>query len=252
MNKGQITLLIIGIIGLLVSIGMLAGGGALLWVDNTIKDSDGFYCTRTIRIEKDSYAIVAGPDNIDMQGVWDWPWKYDYGDLGDLTAFRVEGSSNNPSNQIFMGVATASEIDDYLSGVELDEMASLHIIPSSVDYRNHPGSAVPGDPTSQTFWTESTHGTGPQVLEWEFVEPAGHSLVLMNGDGSAGIDVSIVLGAKTPRLFECMLEFFIFGGMFLFVSMLVIYLSVRRRSTVPSKSPEAPPSTENEGEKPYE
>ena len=135
-----------------------------------------------------------------------------------------------------------------MSGAELDEMASLHIIPSSVDYRNHPGSAVPGDPTSQTFWTKSTHGTGSQLLEWEFIEPAGYSLVLMNGDGSAGIDMSIVLGAKT-HLIEGAVEFFIFGGVFLFLGILLIYLSVRRWGYVPSKSPEAPLSTENKGGK---
>ncbi|UCH43583.1 MAG: hypothetical protein JSW16_03310 [Dehalococcoidales bacterium] len=244
MNKGQITLLVIGIIVLLVSIGMLAAGGTLLWLDSTIKDGDGFYCTRTIRIEKGSYAIVAVPDSIAMQGIWDWPWRYGYGDLGDLTAFKVEGSNNDPLNQVFIGVATASELDDYLTDVELDEISSLHIIPSSVDYRHHPGNAVPGNPATQTFWIESTLGTGSQVLKWDFVEPAGYSLVLMNGDGSAGIDMSIVLGVKAP-LIEDAVEFFVFGGVFLLFSVLVIYLSVRRRSTTVSESPEAPPSTEN-------
>ena len=64
MSAGKIILLVFGIIGLLISIGLLVGGGTLLWADNTIKDSEGFYTTETIRIEKDSYAIVTGPADI--------------------------------------------------------------------------------------------------------------------------------------------------------------------------------------------
>ena len=65
MSAGKIILLVFGIIGLLISIVFLVGGGILLWAQNTIKDTEGFYNTKTIQIEKDSYAIVTGPANID-------------------------------------------------------------------------------------------------------------------------------------------------------------------------------------------
>jgi len=79
------------------------GEGTLLWADNTIKDSEGFYTTETIRIEKDSHAIVTGPADIDIEAGWDWGWGWD---LGDLVTFKVEGSNNDPSNQIFIGAAS--------------------------------------------------------------------------------------------------------------------------------------------------
>jgi uncharacterized membrane protein len=260
MSAGKIILLVLGIIGLLISIGLLVGGGALLWADNTIKDSEGFYTTRTIQIEKDSYAIVTGPANIDIDAGWGWGWGWD---LGDLATFKVEGSNNDPSNQIFIGVARESDIDAYLSSVEYDEMTQLHIYPYSVDYRNHPGSIVPGAPTSQTFWTESTYGTGTQILEWE-LEPGSHSLVLMNNDGSAGVDMNIVFGAKVPLLIGVGVGILVAGAVGLLISILMIYFSVRRRVTVPpappetpvstetvsSEPPETPASTENETEKP--
>ena len=246
MSAGKIILLVFGIIGLLISIGLLVGGGTLLWADNTIKDSEGFYTTETIRIEKDSYAIVTGPADIDIDAGWDWGWGWD---LGDLVTFKVEGSSNDPSNQIFIGVATESDLDAYLGGVEYDEMTNLHIYPYSVDYQNHPGSIVPGAPTSQTFWTESTYGAGTQILEWE-LEPGSHSLVLMNDDGSAGIDIDIVFGAKVPLLFGIGVGLLVGGAVALSTSILMLYFAARRRDTVPSKPPETPASIESEGEKP--
>jgi len=246
MSAGKIILLVLGIIGLLVSISLLVGGGTLLWADKTIKDSEGFYTTRTIRIEKDSHAIVTGPADIDIDVAWDWGWGWD---LGDLVTFKVEGSGNDPSNQIFIGVARESDIDTYLSGVEYDEVTRLHIYPYRVDYQNHPGSIVPEAPTSQTFWTESAYGSGTQALEWE-LESGSHSLVIMNDDGSAGVDMDIVLGAKVPLLFGVGVGLLVVGIVGLFISMWVIYLAVRRRDSVPAQPPEAPVSAEEEGEKP--
>ena len=248
MTGGKIVLLVFGIIALLISISLLVGGGALLWADNVIKDSKGFYTTKTIQIEKDSYAIVTGPADIDIDTGWDRGWGWGW-DLGDLVTFKVEGSSNDPSNQIFIGVARESDIDAYLRGVEYDEITDLHINPDRLDYQNHPGSIVPGDPTSQTFWTESTYGVGTQILEWE-LEPGSHSLVLMNDDGSAGIDMNVVLGAKVPLLFIIGVGILVGGVVALFISILMIYFSARRRGTVPPQPPETPASTESESEKP--
>jgi uncharacterized membrane protein len=246
MSAGKIILLVFGIIGLLISIGLLAGGATLLWADNTIKDSDGFYTTETIQIEKDSYAIVTGPADIDVDTGWDWGWGWD---LGDLVTFKVEGSNNDPSNQIFIGVATESDIDAYLNGVEYDEMTNLHIYPYSVEYENHPGIVVPGAPTSQTFWTESISGAGTQILEWE-LEPGSHSLVLMNDDGSVFVDIDIALGAKVPLLFGIGVGLLVGGVIALSISILMIYFAARRRGTVPPEPLETPAQAESEGEEP--
>ncbi len=87
MSAGKIILLVFGIIGLLMSIGLLVGGGALIWADNTIKDSEGFYTTKTVQIEKGSYAIVTGPANIDIEAGWDW---------GNFATFKVEVQATIP------------------------------------------------------------------------------------------------------------------------------------------------------------
>lgn len=240
MNAGRIILLIFGVIGILISIGLLVGGGAILWLDNTAKDSEGFYTTETIQIERGSYAIVTGPANIDIEAGWDWGWVW-----GDLATFKVEGSSNDPSNQLFIGIASESDLDAYLSGVEYDEIQRLQIYPDSIDYQHRSGSDVPGAPTSQTFWTSSTYGAGTQSLEWD-LEPGSHSLVLMNSDGSAGVDIDIKLGVKFPWLLGVGIGLLAGGVVALVAGSMMVIFAVRRQKTVSLKPPDTSALTENE------
>ena len=72
MKAGKIVLLVFGIIVLLISIVPLLGGGALMWAEKALRDSEGFYTTPAIRFEKDSHAIVTKPANIDLGGDWEW------------------------------------------------------------------------------------------------------------------------------------------------------------------------------------
>jgi len=220
MSAGKIVLLVFGIIVLLVSFCLMVGGGALIWADITIKDSEGFYTTETVQLERDSYAIVTPSADIDLETAWLWDW-------GNLATFKVEGSNNDPTKQIFMGVAEESDVQAYLSGVEYDEITQFRIHPYRVDYRNHPGTSEPTAPTSQTFWTASVHGAGTQTLEWE-LETGNYVLVLMNTDGSAGVDLSTVVGAKVPPIFGVGVGLLAGGVVVLIIGSLMVYFAVRR------------------------
>jgi hypothetical protein len=61
MSAGKIVLLVFGVIVLLVSFAFLVPGEVLMWAEKAIKDSEGFYSTKTISPERDSYAIVTKP-----------------------------------------------------------------------------------------------------------------------------------------------------------------------------------------------
>jgi hypothetical protein len=213
---------VFGIIGLLISIYFLVSGGICLLSNSTTKDSEGFYSTWTIHIKKESYAIVIGPDGIDLDGVWE---------MLDLRAIKVEGSNNNPSNPIFIGTAREADIDAYLSGVHYDEITALHILPSRANYQNHPGSIVPGSPASQAFWVESIYGAGTWNLTWE-PEPSQYSLVLMNEDGSAGMDMNVVFGTKDALLFIAGIGNLMVGVVLLLLSLFVLFLTRRSRNVV--------------------
>ena len=114
MSVGKILLLIFGIISLLISVGLFLGGAGVLIADNVIKDNEGFYTTKTINIDKDSYAVVTGPADIDVNVGWNSGLFWD---PGDLVTFKIEASNNDPSNSIFIGIARESDIDDYLDNV---------------------------------------------------------------------------------------------------------------------------------------
>jgi len=238
MGAGKIILLVFGIIGILISIGLLVSGGTLLWVNSAIKDSEGFYTTRTIEIKNNAHAVVTGPANIDIEAGWL---------LGNLVNFKVEGSNHDSSTQIFIGVAKEADVDAYLSGVEHDEITSLHIYPYHVNYLHHFGNKIPEDPTSQTFWTASTSGTGTQILEWE-LKPGSYSLVLMNDDGSAGIDMDIVLGVRVPLLLGISVGLLGGGVIAVSISILMIYLAARKPSVIALGYPKMPTPTNDKEE----
>lgn len=227
MSAGKIILLIFGVIGMLISVSLLLGGAGILIADNIIKDNDGFYTTKTINIDRDSHAVVTGPTDVDVDVGWNSGLLWD---LGDLVTFRIEGSNKDSSNPIFIGIARESDIEDYLDNVEYDEIKRLNTTRLDIDYRNHSGTRSPETPIAQTFWEESTYGTGTQILEWE-LEEGSHTLVIMNTDGSAGIDTNMVFGAKIPLLLGVGIGILVAGIIGLFISILFIALAARRSVT---------------------
>jgi hypothetical protein len=228
MHGGKIVLLVFGIIVVLLSFGILAGGGALIWADATHIDSEGFVASSAINIESDSSAVITGPIDIDEAALRALTI------MGVITLFEVEGRTNNPSKQIFIGVADESDVETYLSNVGYDEITSIDINWQSSDevtYTSHPGTSTPAAPTSQTFWTESAHGAGTQTLEWE-TEVGSHSMVLMNDDGSSGVDLSVVFRAKIPSVFGLSVGLLVGGIIVLLVGGFMVYLAVRRSQVI--------------------
>jgi hypothetical protein len=219
MNAGRVVALVFGVIILLISLGLLFTGGVLLWMDSALRDDEGYITTKIVHLDKDSYAITSYPADIDLSESWVL-------DLGKLVVFKVEGSNNDPSKGIFIGIGDESDVKDYLSDVEYDELARFRFYPRDIDYRNHPGDAVPAPPISETFWVESAHGTGTHTMRWD-LETGNWVLVVMNEDGSLGVDVDVVLGVKVPLVFGMGLGLLIGGIVALIIAVLMIYFSVR-------------------------
>lgn len=223
MSAGRIILLIFGIIILVVSLALLFGGGALLWANSMLTDSEGFFTTEAIHLDRESYAIITAPADIDLGAAWLWDW-------GRLVSFKVEGSSDDPSKQIFMGIAEESDLNVYLHDVRYDEITNFSFYPYRLTYVPHQGDSQPTAPASETFWRAPAHGAGPQTLEWE-LETGTYSLVLMNDDGSAGVDLSIVFGVKIPLVFEIAVGFLVGGIVALIIGILMVYFVVRTPQT---------------------
>jgi hypothetical protein len=203
-----------------MGLGLTIVGGGITWASSTLKDDEGYYTTKTLHIDKDSYAVVTKPADIHLGSAWGW-------DLGDLVKFKVEGSNNDPLKDIFIGVASESNITDYLQNVTYDEIIGFHINPDRLDYQRHEGNLTPVAPINEGFWKHSVNGTGNQTLYWE-PETGKWVFVVMNADGSQDVDVSVIVGAKIPWLFPLGLSFLIVGIVGLAAGPVMIGLAVRR------------------------
>ncbi len=193
MSGGKIFSVTVSVIVLLIGLGLIAGGGALLWSNTFLRDSEGYYSTRTINIERDSYGVTTYPARIELGPAWlfDWP---------QLVKVKINARSNN-SSAVFIGVAEEDDLDNYLDGVAYDEIRELDINrpfrPPRIEYREFSGGGLDTLPVDVGFWSSSTAGEGTQVLEWG-IEEGRYSLVLMNQDGSRGIDIDGKIGVKVP------------------------------------------------------
>ena len=224
MSAGRIVLIVFGAIILLVALALIAAGGTLVWLDKAHSESEGFITTNTIYLERASYAITTEPAEIDFE-IEIEPWWFVDGH--DIATIKVQGSSEDSSKQIFIGIADEADVQAYLNSVNYDEISEFRVSPFRVYYTNHPGSSAPAAPTSQTFWIISEYGPGTQTLEWE-VETGNWVLVLMNTDGSVGTDLNGVVGIKVPWIFGVGLGILIGGIVLLIISIVMIVLASRR------------------------
>lgn len=230
MSGGKIVLLIFGVIVLLISLVLLLPGGALIWAERTLRDGEGFYTSKSIELDRDSYAIVTEPANIDLgEEEWEWlPWVRSWGP-SDFLTLKIEGSSSDSSKQIFIGVAETSDLERYLTGVEYDEITDWEFRRRSPKYTNHRGTSEPLAPTSQAFWIASAHGAGTQTLEWA-IESGTYSFLLMNEDGSRGLDLEALIGIAVPSVLWGIGVGLLIGGLVaVALAVLMIYLALRQR-----------------------
>jgi len=80
-SAGRIVLLVLGSLATLFALALLAGAGALFWVQ-TQKDPDGFFRTGAHNFATPSYALESDDLDID-EDVPDW--VFEQGRLGDIS-----------------------------------------------------------------------------------------------------------------------------------------------------------------------
>lgn len=234
MSAGRIALLVIGIIILLAGLALMAGGGGMMGVSQAFKNDEGYITSRTADLASTSYAVVSEPVDFGSGVEWGGDWQ-----PGDFVSLRVEAASNN-GKAPFLGIASESDVATYLSDVPYDEVqhwAGHDSGEEAITYRHHSGASAPAPPLSQGFWAASAHGEGPQTLTWS-PETGRWVIVLMNEDGSAGIDVGGSIGARIPWLFWAGLGILIAGVVLLAVGILMIVLAARNpRPAQPGPQP---------------
>lgn len=223
MKPGKILLVLFGTFSFLIGIAFLVGSGWLFWLNSVIRDDEGFFTTDARRFESPTHAIVS--EDIDI--TTDIPDEVDFFLPNRFLDVRFTVTPNE-SKAIFIGIAEDQDVRRYLSGISYDEVTNIRFDPFRIEYRDHPGDALLIPPTSQNFWEATVEGRGTQILEWE-VESGIWSIVIMNADGSAGVDVDLSAGAKVPFIFGISIGL-LAGGLFLvFLGGFLFYLGARRQ-----------------------
>jgi hypothetical protein len=193
-SGGRIVLLVVGTLLALIGLAAAAGGGALLWANETQRDADGYFTTSTERFATTGYALVS--DQIDLGAEGETAtWA---GDVGDLVRTRVVAESGS-GDRLFVGIGPDAAVRRYLARVPYDEVDNVDFGPFRADYSPRPGTQAPAPPGAEGFWVARSAGRGAQVVDWE-PRSGRWAIVVMNADASRGVQADIELGVKVDLL----------------------------------------------------
>lgn len=193
MSAGRIVLLVFGILFVIVSFGLIIGGGVVLAIDSALRDDQGFYATDFVPVAApNSSAVITRSADIRLE-----PWWFMR--HSRPVTIQIEASNNLPDRQIFIGIARETDLRAYLEDASYAEITGFSLYPYNIDFSYRTGTAEPPPPTDQDFWIASASGPDTQLLRWDVVTGT-YSLVLMNADGSSPIDASVSLGVRIPQV----------------------------------------------------
>src|SRR4051794_25181475 len=104
-SAGKIVALILGILLLLPGLGLLLGGGVLLWADRGSRNADGFLVSASDSFSTPGYALSS--ENVDLATGADWlPVSAAVGKV----QVRVTGAGGS---DVFIGIAPVSDATAY-------------------------------------------------------------------------------------------------------------------------------------------
>lgn len=190
MSKARIAIVIVGALIGLFAVGLVIGGGGLLWANETQRDTDGFFSTDEFDLPSELYAVTSADVDLGAQpGDW-FP-------SGRLATVRLEIDPTG-GQPVFVGIGPSDEVESYLEGVAVSEVSRVEA-DGTVVYRDVSGTATPSPPDEQAFWVTSASGDGTQTITWD-LEPGDWAVVVMNADASQGVTVKATAAADTDLL----------------------------------------------------
>src|SRR5512133_4096316 len=235
MSAGRVILIVLGSIGVLFGVAVLAGGGFLLWADPTQRE-DGYLTTPTERFATPTYALTRTRLEVDTNGAG---WVLNDSWFGKI---RIRGESAG-GKTLFIGIGPEAAVAKYLGPVAHANVEDIDFDPFRVTYLPVTGDAPQGPPTEQRFWAASASGVGTQTLTWT-VREGDWSVVLMNADASRGVAAEVDLGAKMSFLLWVAIGVLLGGALLLGGGVALIVLAARRGP--PPAAPPTPATTTGE------
>jgi hypothetical protein len=220
MRTGKLVLAILGSLLALAAVGLIVGGGGLLWAYGTQRTADGYFTSPAVDLSTESYALSSADIDLGSHpGDWFLP--------GWLATVRLQADAGS-EKPIFVGIGPETTVGDYLDGVGLAEVTRIAPDPIGVAYRTVTGGAPSTPPAEQTLWASSTEGTGLQTLTWD-LEPGHWTVVIMNADASAGIGVEVSAAARSTVVVAVAVSLLVVGLIFATIAAVLLTIAVRRQ-----------------------
>ena len=226
-TAGRVVAVVAGSVAALVGVALLAGGIAAIVVDQTQRDDQGFVMSPSETFRSSGYAVVSESARTDFGG-HDWVARRILGTV------KIQSESVRP---VFLGIGRKADVDAYLGNVARSVVKDINRKPR---YDEEPGAAPSGPPGQQPFWVASAHGTGTQALTWD-PKSGDWVAVLMNANGSAGVDADAKIGAELDPLLGAGIGITVGGGVLLLLGALAIALGATRAARG-GAGPEPPPA----------
>jgi hypothetical protein len=215
-TAGKVVLIVVGVVAGILAFAFLVGGCALVAVDQTQRDDDGFLMSPTHEFSSPGYAVVSESADLDIAGS---EWAVDTF-LGDV---RIRSKSERP---VYVGIGPAAAVTAYLRGVEQDVVSDLDST-GDPEYTHEAGGAPSAAPGSKTFWVASLSGSGEQTLDWK-PEDGKWRVVVMNTDASRGVSSDMSIGAELDPVLWIGIGLLVVGLLFVAAAALAITAGARR------------------------
>jgi hypothetical protein len=210
---------VVGSVMLLLGLGLLTSGTGALVVDRAARD-DGFVTSPQRTFTSAAYAVVSERFTVNAAGV--------DRSLPEMVLGRARVRATDiGSDPVFVGVAATADVQRYLRGVPHTVFADIGDTgnPVSTDRR---GVRAPAPPASQPMWVARSSGPGTQAVTWT-PEDGDWTVVVMNSDRSAGVDVMADAAAELPGLKWLTFSLYGIAAVLLLAGGVSVALSMPRR-----------------------
>jgi hypothetical protein len=191
---------------LLITLGLIAlvSGAAVAYL-NMGTDSEGYALSEKYPIKTTSNAFALWVAPLRITGI------FSALDSSNIAATKWVVTASEPSKEIFVGWAKASDVETYLSKFSYETpdkgwhwLTSPYApeieVPSTAIYNQGPPARLPAE---ESFWTTTATTTNSAEIKWEPVWDSNKGMnviVIMNADGSSAVNADIQLGFKVPIL----------------------------------------------------
>ena len=214
-TAGRVVLIVVGAVVGIVAFVLLAGGCALVAVDQTQRDDDNYLMSPSADFSTSTYAIVSDRANIDADGAERALDVF-------LGTVRLRSESDR---SVFVGIGPAEEVNRYLVGVERDVVTDFDR--RDPTYTRRAGGAPAAPPGAQAFWVVSATGSGEQTLEWK-PEDGNWRAVVMNADASRGVSAEMSIGAELDAVLWIGIGLLAAGALFAAAAAIAVTAGARR------------------------